>query len=80
MKHINNDCTEIEIPHPVLLLDELLDKETSSIANTVGKGIQNLTRKGAIVLAATHCPAYLTDCADRLVTLSGGKILMNEIL
>lgn len=69
---------ENQSSHPVLLLDELLDKESSLVAKTVGKGIQQLTRRGAIVLCATHRPEYLRECADRLVTLSGGKILVNE--
>ena len=66
------------VPAPILLLDELLDKETSGVAKRVGMGLQNLTRHGGIVIAATHRPQYLLDVADKVVTLSSGKILSVE--
>ena len=66
------------VPGPILLLDELLDKETSGVAQRVGMGLQNLTRHGGIVIAATHRPQYLLDVAARVVTLSSGKILSVE--
>lgn len=79
LKDIDCDSTTIQLPYPVLLLDELLDKETSSVAHTVGKGLQNLSKNGAIVIAATHRPEYLKNTADRVITLSSGKILTNEL-
>lgn len=75
---INEENKHIVIPCPVLLLDELLDKETSGVANKVGHGLLSLSQKGAIVIVATHRPQYLMNVAERVVTLSSGKILMTE--
>lgn len=69
---------EIQVPCPVLLLDELLDSETSAVASKVGKGLQNIARQGGIVLAATHRPEFLKGVADQVITLNGGKILTIE--
>mmetsp|Transcript_289 Transcript_289/g.337 ORF Transcript_289/g.337 Transcript_289/m.337 type:complete len:194 (-) Transcript_289:49-630(-) len=66
---------KVEVSLPVLLLDELLDSETSIVANKVGVGLRNLTLRGGIVLAATHHPEYLSSVADRIITMSGGKVL-----
>jgi len=66
---------EIQVPCPVLLLDELLDSETSAVASTVGKGLHNLARQGGIVLAATHRPEFLKGLADQIITMNGGKLL-----
>lgn len=63
---------------PILLLDELLDRETSIVAGNVGKGLTNLAKHGAIIICATHRHQYLVDYADRMITLSGGKLLKDE--
>jgi len=68
----------VEVPCPILLLDELLDSETSGVASKVGEALHSLTKRGAIVLAATHRPEYLKSSADRVITLSGGKVLIDE--
>ena len=70
--------TQIKLPCPVLLLDELLDTETSSVSAKVGNGLMNLAERGSIVLAATHRPEYLNAYADRMITFSAGKVLINE--
>ncbi len=75
---INEENNNILIPCPVLLLDELLDKETSGVANKVGHALLSLSQKGAIVIVATHRPQYLMNVAERVITLSSGKILMTE--
>ena len=75
-----NEDNVLEIPRPILLLDELLDKETSGVANKVGDRLLNLTEKGGIVIAATHRPQFLTGVAERVVTLSSGKVLKVEYL
>jgi ABC-type cobalt transport system, ATPase component len=64
---------------PILLLDELLDRETSIVAGNVGKGLTNLAKHGAIIICATHRHQYLVDYADRMITLSGGKLIKDEI-
>ena len=76
----NGTSNVIEIPYPVLLLDELLDKETYGVANKVGEGLLNLAQNGAIIVAATHRPEFLVNVASRVVTLSSGKILNIEYL
>jgi len=68
--------SEVEVSLPILLLDELLDSETSAIADKVGQGLRNLTQRGGVVLAATHRPEYLSNVADRVITMSGGEVLM----
>ncbi len=68
----------VEIPSPILLLDELLDRETSDVANKVGQALLNLTEMGSIVIAATHRPQYLTSTAKRTVTLSSGRVLTEQ--
>lgn len=73
---LNQDVVNISCP--ILLLDELMDAEHSDIAKTVGKGLLKLTSKGAIVIAATHRPQHLKSVADRTVTLSSGKVLLQE--
>ena len=75
-----NQDNVVEIPRPILLLDELLDRETSGVANKVGNGLFNLTKEGGIVIAATHRPQFLTGVAERVVTLSSGKVLKVEYL
>lgn len=67
--------SDVLISAPILLLDELLDRETSSVASVVGKGLQNLARNGGTVLMATHRPEYVKAHADRVITMSSGRIL-----
>ena len=64
--------------YPILLLDELFDAEHSSIVEKCGEGMANLIRAGAVVISATHRPGYFDGIASRTITLSGGKILMDE--
>lgn len=65
----------VRVPCPILLLDELLDNETSIVARKVGQSLKNLTERGGIVLAATHRPQYLQGASDRVIRFSAGKIL-----
>eukprot|EP00978_Attheya_sp_CCMP212_P047109 scaffold421228_cov49-Attheya_sp.AAC.4 len=62
---------------PILLLDELLDTEPSSIAQQhLSKGLTQLVHnKGAILLSATHLPQIYSGLTTRTMTLSSGKIL-----
>ena len=73
---LNQDV--VSICCPILLLDELMDAEHPDIAKTVGKGLLKLTSTGAIVIAATHRPQHLKSVADRIITLSSGKVLLQE--
>jgi ABC-type cobalamin/Fe3+-siderophores transport system ATPase subunit len=74
------DDGEIELPCPIVLLDEMLDFETSIVATRVGKSLRELSRAGAIIISATHRPQHLKRFADRMITLSSGKVLINESL
>jgi ABC-type cobalamin/Fe3+-siderophores transport system ATPase subunit len=74
------DDGEIELPCPIVLLDEMLDFETSIVATRVGKSLRELSRAGAIIISATHRPQHLKRFADRMITLSSGKVLINEPL
>jgi hypothetical protein len=72
---LNQKDDEVMIPGPILLLDELLDRETSKVAGVVGKALQNLAREGGLVLMATHRPEYVNTYSNRVITMSSGRIL-----
>lgn len=74
----NNEV--VNVYPPIILLDELLDRETSIVAGKVGEGLANLAENGAIIICATHRQQYLLDYADRMLTLSGGALLKDEDL
>jgi ABC-type polysaccharide/polyol phosphate transport system ATPase subunit len=65
------------IPSPILLLDEWMDLETSSIVHRVEESICNLTIQGAVVLCATHKPQLFRK-AHRSITLCRGEILLEQ--
>ena len=64
--------------YPILCLDELFDAEHSSVTQKVGRGLQRLTELGGVVLVATHKPTPLHEKVNRIITLSGGKLLRDE--
>jgi len=66
------------IPYPVLLLDELLDKEHNTVSSKVGRGLWKLTESGGIVIVATHRPDHWKDVPGREVTLNSGRILIER--
>lgn len=66
------------IHYPIILLDELFDTEHSSTVEKCSEGIMNLIQAGGVVISATHKPTYFTDIASRIVTLSGGRVLMDK--
>jgi len=85
--HNTNDTTNDILPdlvrsgihYPILLLDELFDTEHSSIVQTCGEGMLSLIRHGGVVISATHKPEFFSNVAKRRVTLSGGKVLKDEL-
>eukprot|EP00581_Thalassiosira_minuscula_P029423 CAMPEP_0183784864 /NCGR_PEP_ID=MMETSP0739-20130205/66210_1 /TAXON_ID=385413 /ORGANISM="Thalassiosira miniscula, Strain CCMP1093" /LENGTH=379 /DNA_ID=CAMNT_0026028855 /DNA_START=343 /DNA_END=1483 /DNA_ORIENTATION=- len=87
--HNTNDTTNDILPdsvsvhsgihYPILLLDELFDTEHSSIVQLCGEGMLNLIRRGGVVISATHKPEFFSNVAKRRVTLSGGKVLKDEL-
>jgi ABC-type lipoprotein export system ATPase subunit len=56
------------MPSPILLLDEWMDLETSSIVHRVEESICNLTSHGAVVLCVTHRPQLFRK-AHQSITL-----------
>lgn len=66
------------IHYPILLFDELFDTEHPSTVEKCSKGILNLISAGAVVISATHRPAYFECMSSRTVTLSGGKVLTDK--
>ena len=68
------------IHYPILLLDELLDKEHSNVCKRIGKGLENLASAGAVIIAATHKPNLLKNLACRKITLCAGKVLTETMI
>lgn len=66
------------ICYPIILMDELFDAEHPNIVENCCKGILNLVRAGGVVISATHMPGHFRGMACRTVTLSGGKVLVDE--
>ncbi|KAL7537256.1 hypothetical protein ACHAXR_007699 [Thalassiosira sp. AJA248-18] len=74
-----NDCiSQNGFHYPILLFDELFDTEHPSTVEKCNRGILNLISAGAVVISATHRPGHFMGMASRTVTLSGGKVLMDE--
>ena len=67
------------VSSPILLLDEWMDLETSSIVHRVEESICNLTSQGAVVLCVTHNPQLFLK-AHRSITLCRGEILFASTL
>jgi putative ABC transport system ATP-binding protein len=59
---------------PILLLDEWMDLETSTVVHKVEETIQRLTKAGAIVVCVTHKPKLLRTPYDS-ITMCNGKII-----
>ncbi len=66
------------VRYPIILMDELFDVEHPSIVENCGTGIINLIRAGGVVISATHRPGHFRCITSRTITLSGGKVLMDE--
>jgi len=56
-----NNAYEKGINCPILLLDELMDFEHSSIPHQVSKGLQQLVEVGGIAISVTHKPNYFLE-------------------
>lgn len=46
----------VALPAPVLLLDEWLDTETTSVVQNILSSLQELARRGAVIICVTHKP------------------------
>jgi ABC-type polysaccharide/polyol phosphate transport system ATPase subunit len=76
----SEDKIVVELPAPVLLLDEWLDKETSSIVQKVRGALEALVELGAVVCSVTHKPERWqnsnTAVSTSHMTLCRGEILL----
>jgi ABC-type siderophore export system fused ATPase/permease subunit len=66
------------LPAPILLLDEWMDTETSTVVQNVQPSLQTLVERGAVIISVTHKPhLYPTTNEQRMrrITLSRGAIL-----
>ena len=72
-------CTDsVQLPGPILLLDEWMDVETSTVVRKVQPSLHKIVEDlNGVVLSITHKPdLYARDISSmRRVTLSGGKLL-----
>lgn len=71
---------EILVPAPILLLDEWMDTETSTVIQSVQRSLWMLVQAtGALVVSVTHKPErWKPHQISQTITLSAGKILRVE--
>jgi ABC-type cobalamin transport system ATPase subunit len=64
-------------PAPILLLDEWMDTETSTVVQNVQPSLQQLVERGAVIISVTHKPHLYQTTNERIsrITLSRGAIL-----
>lgn len=74
----DNILDTMAFPYPILLLDELFDAEAPSTVEKCSRGMLNLIKHGGVIVSATHRPGYFTSMTSRIITLSGGKVLLEE--
>lgn len=68
----------ILLPGPILLLDEWMDVETSTVVRKVQPSLHKIVEDlNGVVLSITHKPDLYSDdiSSIRRITLSGGKLL-----
>lgn len=70
---------EERLPAPILLLDEWLDTETSTVVQTVQSTLHELSSHGAVIICVTHKPQLFSSSRNgelRRVTLRQGKLVL----
>ena len=68
----------LKLPAPILLLDEWLDNETSTVVQRVQTALHELAQNGAVIVCVTHKPHLFSSRGNRQlrrVTLSRGQVL-----
>jgi ABC-type lipoprotein export system ATPase subunit len=67
----------VSFPAPILLLDEWMDTETSTVVQNVQPSLQTLVERGAVIISVTHKPHLYQTTNERMrrITLSRGAIL-----
>jgi ABC-type microcin C transport system duplicated ATPase subunit YejF len=71
---------KILLPAPILLLDEWMDTETSTVIQAVQQGLWTLVQAtGALVAIVSHKPErWRRDQISQTITMSGGRVLYVE--
>jgi ABC-type multidrug transport system ATPase subunit len=64
-----------QLPAPIILLDEWMDMETSTVIRKVQTSLERLVDRGAVIVCVTHKPHLYNTDNVRLVTLCRGAIL-----
>ena len=64
---------------PVILLDELLDKEHPKVASKVVTGLGKFANSGGVVIVSTHRPDHWKHVPRREITLNSGCILNQNV-
>lgn len=73
--HGEMTSTSIQLPAPIILLDEWMDTETSTVIRKVQTFLERLVDRGAVIVCVTHKPHLYNADNVRLVTLCRGAIL-----
>lgn len=73
------DDAIVQLPAPIILLDEWLDKETSSVVQKVQVALEALLELGAVICSVTHKPerwnTEKSNSSIRHMTMCRGEIL-----
>ncbi len=72
---MDEDTLAPQLPAPILLLDEWLDNETSTVVQRVLASLEDLADFGAVVVCVTHKLHLFGNGKFRRITLSRGKVL-----
>jgi ABC-type glutathione transport system ATPase component len=64
-----------QLPAPILLLDEWMDTETSTVIRKVQTSLERLVDRGAVIVCVTHKPHLYNTDNVRIVTLCRGAML-----
>ena len=73
---LSSDPAVVTVPAPILLLDEWLDKETSTVIRAVHAALNRLIETtGAVVVCATHVPQRFDLTCCRRIYLQSGRVV-----
>jgi ABC-type ATPase involved in cell division len=67
------------LPAPILLLDEWLDAETTTVVQSIQKALQTLMGAGAVVICVTHKPERFDTRNLCRIALSQGKVISTTV-
>ena len=67
------------VPAPILLIDEWLDAEPTTVVQSVQKALQSLVASGAVVICVTHKPERFHNSHLCRIVLSRGKVISRTV-